>query len=77
MKKRLNPKWVIDFRVYLCKCGLCFWSHKHLIEHLKDTKRYRKYHYALDYKEIPFLLHLCHKNGKNINEAFMNECKDD
>lgn len=65
-------KWEICFRLYLCKCGLCFWSSKHFHEHLKDTKRYRKYHYAMDYKEVPFLIHLVKKKGKNINEAFMD-----
>ncbi len=65
-------KWDILFKLYLCKCGLCFFSRKHLTEHLSDCRRWRKYHYAPDYKEIPFVIHVVKKHGKNCNEAFMN-----
>jgi len=62
-----DNKWVIDFRIYSCTCGKCFWSRKHFIEHLTDTRgRWGKYHRA----DNNFVKLLVHKKGKNINEAF-------
>ena len=68
----LVSKWQIDFRIYACSCGLAFWSNKHFEEHLRDTKRWRKYHYAMDFRTNGhgFVYHLVHKKGNNINEAF-------
>jgi hypothetical protein len=40
--------------LYLCKCGKCYMTRDDFTRHLKYTKRWRKYHYALDYNEIPF-----------------------
>lgn len=52
----MNKKWLFLRRLYLCKCGMCFKNRIHFNIHLKNTKRYRKYHYASDYKEIPFTI---------------------
>jgi len=51
-----KQKWEFVRKLYLCKCGICFRKRKDFIEHLKDTKRWRKYHYAPDYNEIPFII---------------------
>lgn len=59
----INKKWQIIKTLFLCKCGLCFKKRDDLMEHLKDTKRYRKYHYAPDYQEIPFRIFLTKKKS--------------
>ena len=49
-------KWKHKGKLYLCKCGICFRSRKHFFEHLKDSKRWKKYHYAPDFNEIAFII---------------------
>ena len=52
----MNKKWRFIKRLYLCKCGACFEKREHFTEHLKDSKRYRKHHYAMDYNEVGFTI---------------------
>lgn len=59
-----ESKWKITKRMYVCSCALLFEKHKHFIEHLKDTKRYRKNHYAGDYSTTPFVVHLVIRRRK-------------
>jgi len=55
-------KWKVIKGLWLCKCGLCFSKRKDFIEHLKDTKRYRNKHYAMDYREVGFKIYLVKKD---------------
>ena len=61
LKMSKKGKWRTTKILYLCKCGQCFWKREHFLEHLKDTKRWRKYHYAPDYSEVPHTVRLCTK----------------
>lgn len=52
----ISKTWNHVRKLYLCKCGWCFNSHDDFAYHLKTTKRWRKYHYAPDYNEIPCVI---------------------
>ncbi len=52
----MNKKWEFVRRLYLCKCSLCFKKREDFVQHLKDCKRWREYHYAPDCNEVKFVL---------------------
>jgi hypothetical protein len=54
----MNKKWKFVERLHLCACGACFPEREGFVEHLKDTKRWRKYHYTPDYStnKIGFII---------------------
>ena len=52
----MNKKWKFIRKLFLCKCALVFRKRTDFIQHLRDTKRWRNYHYAPDNKEVKFIL---------------------
>lgn len=45
-------------KLFLCKCGNCYTYRDNYKKHLRQTKRWRKYHYAPTYSEVPFIIWL-------------------
>ena len=59
-----KKKWKVIKRYYLCYCGLCFKTREEFTEHIKDTKRWRNRHFAMDYNTLPsgFSIFLVRRN---------------
>jgi hypothetical protein len=69
LTKITNRKWDLVRKIYLCSCSMCFRKRSDFIEHLKDTKRWKSKHYAMDYNNLPsgFSVYEVKKNVRRNN----------